>query len=465
MEYPSLNQKSKDEVQPFRTSKNLHIEGCPFIKQGMKIIYKGVFFLLLSMNFLFANEAKKVVDITSLKGLWLTGYQAWARTPNDGTNSKWQHYFVTYHTGERVWVVDGLPDTSEFKDEDKELVDDVFDGDGNPVYLVSAINPNVIDTHFKWMRDYDIDGVWLQRFLMSSLGQEGEKTFSERNKIMDEVVKASKKYGRGWAINFDLVDIPAEKLVDEIKKEWIRMVDLGYTTLENRYIHHNGLPVVHLWNVTYPDDVELRSKSNPQIAEELLEFFNTKGKYQAFFVAGTNWTWTREVNIEKWEYFYEEIKCVVSWNVGNALPDKNDPNKFVAYTGIWKDAERISKQKDILWIPTIYPSFSWQNMNVNRTEAWAKARKGRRQGEFLWEQLYALNEVNADSVFLAMWDELDEWTAFFKVLPNPPEEGNFLGTEGMPSDWSLQLVREARRIMRSNEPFPKTIPSKLIKKK
>jgi len=427
----------------------------------MRIIYKGIIFSLLFVNFLFASDARKDVDITSLKGLWLTGYQAWARTPNDGTDSKWQHYFVTYHTGQRVWVVDGLPDTSEFKDEDKEIVENLFDGDGLPVALVSGANPNVIDTHFKWMRDYDIDGVWLQRFLMSSPGLQGEKSFPVRNKIMDEVVKASKKYGRGWAINFDLVDVPAEILVDEIKKEWKRMVDLGYTTLDNRYIHHNGLPVVHLWSVTYPDEMSLRSHSNPQIAEELLEFFNTKGKYQAFFVAGTNWSWTREVNQAKWRDFYDEIKCVVSWNVGHAYPDKKDPSKFSAYTDIWKDAERISKEKDILWIPTIYPSFSWQNMNINQTETWATSRKGRRKGEFLWEQLYMINEVNADSVFLAMWDELDEWTAFFKVLPNPPPEENFLGTEGKPSDWILQLVRHARYLMRNNKPFPKEIPQEL----
>ena len=414
-----------------------------------------IFIILIKVSLCLCAQ-DKVVDNTSLYGKWLTGYQAWARTPNDGTNAGWQHYFVGKEFDSKNLVVDFLPDTSEFKDEDKEIVDGLFKPDGTPVALVSGNNPNVIDMHFKWMREYDIDGVWLQKFLMSSKIPDKVGDFEVRNKIMDEVVKASKKYGRVWAINFDPPTIPEEKLFDVIVDEWKRMVDLGYTKKDNRYLHHEGAPVVHIWAMTCPDD---HRKTTPELAMKLVEFFGQEGKYKAYFIAGAAWPWARERHKE-FKEFYDNLKCIVPWNVGHAPYDKKD-GVSRAYVANWKEDKAIAENLGMMWIPTIYPGFAWVNMHKNVEVA--PPIIDRRKGQFLWDQLYAIGQVEPDCVLLAMFDEVDEGTAFFKIEPNPPEGMNLLGTDGMPSDWIMQLVREARRIIRSGEDFPKEMPLKLKK--
>jgi len=399
------------------------------------------------------NKQDKIVDNTTLHGKWLTGYQAWARTPNDGTNAHWQHYFWGKDFAPERLVVDFLPDTSDFKDEDKEIVDGLFKADGLPVALVSGNNPNVIDEHFKWMRDYDIDGVWLQKFLMSSKIPNVIGDFEVRNKVMDEVVKASKKYGRVWAINFDPPAIPKEKLFDVIVDEWKRMVDLGYTKLENRYLHHEGVPVVHIWAITCPD---AHRETSPELGLKLLEFFGQEGKYQAYFIAGAAWCWARDRHTE-WKEFYDKARCIVPWNVGHAPYDQKDKVSR-AYVANWVEDKATAENLDLMWIPTIYPGFAWVNMYKNAENPPPIIE--RRKGQFLWDQLYAISRVEPDCVLLAMFDEVDEGTAFFKIEPNPPTGMNLLDTEGMPSDWSMQLIREARRIIREGEDFPKEIQLK-----
>ncbi len=82
----------------------------------------------------------------------------------------------------------------------------------------------------------------------------------------------------------------------------------------------------------------------------------------------------------------------------------------------------------------------------------------RRGGRFLWEQFVELSRLQADMVYVAMFDEVDEGTAIFKVTSAPPTRGYFVGYEGLPSDWYLRLVGEAARRLRTREPIPRDIP-------
>ena len=82
----------------------------------------------------------------------------------------------------------------------------------------------------------------------------------------------------------------------------------------------------------------------------------------------------------------------------------------------------------------------------------------RRGGRFLWEQFHELSKLGAESVYVAMFDEVDEGTAIFKVTSDPPREGHFVGYEGLPSDWYLRLVGEAARRLHGKLPIPAEIP-------
>lgn len=394
------------------------------------------------------------VDCTTLRGKWLAGYQAWACTPNDAAKTNWKHYAAggPEFNADKL-VVDMFPDVSEYAEGDKVYLKGIKNADGSPAALVSGNNPNVIDLHFKWMRDYDIDGVFLQRFLIGLPGQREGGEFEVKNKIMDCVAASAKKYGRVWAINFDPPGVAAEDLFEVITSEWKRMVDLGYTSLEKRYLHHEGLPVVHIWSVTAPDRVR---KTSPELAQKLLEFFSREGKYRAFFVAGTMWNWARERE-GKWRDFYGNVRAIVPWNIGNV--SKNSKGEFGASRSFWAEDKRLCESLSMMWIPTVYPGFSWINLHKTaRDPQTTQSRYDRRGGYFLWEQLRDLSILKPDCVFLAMFDEVDEGTALFKINPKPPRELNLVGTDGLPSDWWLRLIREARRLGDLGEVLPEKIP-------
>ena len=82
----------------------------------------------------------------------------------------------------------------------------------------------------------------------------------------------------------------------------------------------------------------------------------------------------------------------------------------------------------------------------------------RRSGEFFWEQFRRLADVKASSAYVAMFDEVDEGTAIFKVSNAPPTSGRFLTYEGLPPDWYLRLAGEGARVIRGERPASESLP-------
>jgi hypothetical protein len=62
--------------------------------------------------------------------------------------------------------------------------------------------------------------------------------------------------------------------------------------------------------------------------------------------------------------------------------------------------------------------------------------------------------------FVAMFDEVDEGTAIFKVTNSPPTQGHFVGLEGLPSDWYLRLTGEGAKMLRGERAVAQEIPIK-----
>jgi hypothetical protein len=67
-------------------------------------------------------------------------------------------------------------------------------------------------------------------------------------------------------------------------------------------------------------------------------------------------------------------------------------------------------------------------------------------------------------LYVAMFDEVDEGTAVFKCVNNPPSTGNatFLTYEGLPGDYYLRLCGEGARLLRGEIPVsaPQPPPDK-----
>jgi len=82
----------------------------------------------------------------------------------------------------------------------------------------------------------------------------------------------------------------------------------------------------------------------------------------------------------------------------------------------------------------------------------------RRGGRFLWEQFYALAKLRVTLVYVAMFDEVDEGTAIFKVTNTPPPQAHFVTYEGLPSDGYLRLVGEGARMLRGQRGLTSELP-------
>jgi hypothetical protein len=120
-------------------------------------------------------------------------------------------------------------------------------------------------------------------------------------------------------------------------------------------------------------------------------------------------------------------------------------------------ATRTAEEKwvpDMAWckangrefMPVVFPGFSWNNL-----KAGAKFNQiPRLGGRFLWQQFLEAKRLNLPMVYVAMFDEVDEATAIFKVTNTIPPDGKskFLSLEGLPSDHYLKLVGQGARLVR-----------------
>jgi hypothetical protein len=242
--------------------------------------------------------------------------------------------------------------------------------------------------------------------------------------------------------------MPSEGVFDTLTREWKKLVDTGVTR-DGRYLHETGNPVVEIWGFYYQNP---GNAMTAEIAHRLIDFFKAPGPYHAFLVGGGDWNWRQNPDPE-WQTFYRRFDAYSPWNVGNISKDSSGVMR--ASTGYWADDRRECEKCGMLWLPVIYPGFSWDNL---QREAPGASTIPRRGGRFLWEQFHELSQMGADSVCVAMFDEVDEGTAIFKVSNDPPAQAHFVTFEGLPSDWYLRLVGEGARMLRKREPVPPEIP-------
>jgi hypothetical protein len=102
-------------------------------------------------------------------------------------------------------------------------------------------------------------------------------------------------------------------------------------------------------------------------------------------------------------------------------------------------------------MPVVFPGFSWHNMN--RTAAFNPIP--RHGGHFFWRQVERALRARSTMLYGAMFDEVDEGTAMFKVAASrseAPVERPVVTMDAdgtpLPSDWYLRLAREAQRRLR-----------------
>ena len=119
-------------------------------------------------------------------------------------------------------------------------------------------------------------------------------------------------------------------------------------------------------------------------------------------------------------------------------------------------SRRIETPRDRLHADGL-PGFSWDNL----AEAARNDHDSAQQGEFYWRQFAIFKALGIRTVFVGMFDEVNEGTAIYKVANQVPVGKYFVTYEGLPADWYLKLTGAATRMIRGEIPLSEKIPEKL----
>src|SRR5205823_11424415 len=125
---------------------------------------------------------------------------------------------------------------------------------------------------------------------------------------------------------------------------------------------------------------------------------------------------------------------------------------------VWEADLAELKPLGIGYMPTAFPGFSWDNL---RRTSPGKTMIARRKGEFYWRQFAIFKTLGIRTVFVGMFDEVDEGTAIYKVANQTPVGKYFVTYEGLPADWYLKLTGAATQMIRGAIPLSETIPEKM----
>jgi len=384
---------------------------------------------------------------TSILGKVLAGYQGWFNTPTDGSNRGWQHYKTAsgaFEPGEVT--VDFWPDMSE-ADVDEKYATPFFHKDGSLATVFSSANIKTVNRHFKWMNDYGIDGVFFQQFA-SNLRSNNPKGRANALVVFDNIIAGAKaNNNRLVSIMYDLSGSNATgTMVNDIKQHWQEMANKhGVNDNTKEYVlTYQQKPVVAIWGVGFnrTDNYDL-----DDIAE-LINYFKNDG---CAVLLGVPRSWRTPgqgdaVNNPQLLNVIKSADIVHPWTPGrySNISGIDSHKSIIIADKAWCDAENL------LYMPVVFPGFSWQNLKKSQEQSSNLNSIPRLKGDFLWRQFYNAIDSGSQTVYVAMFDEMDEGTCIFKVDNNPPSsvESQFTNYEGLPNDYYLWLTGKAGEALR-----------------
>lgn len=452
----------------------------------------------------------------SYQGLVMCGYQGWHGTPGDGCAHNpaegWPHYanvsggnpFI-FEPGPLRNGIDFWPDVREYAQTYK--ADGFTSPDGSTPRLYSSYDESTVDLHFQWMKEYSIDGVFMQRFVSQLTDKIAIK---HSDKVLESAMSASNVHARAISIMYDMVGMDANTSADVIINDAKKLIDkynLKDRELGQRYyLYHKGKPLIGLVSVGQASAAYTIAQAQA-VVDGLQELgFSIMLGVPAYWRNPGSGDCVNDSNITT---LIKDVDIIMPWLVG-VYDYKGEVNagggKFSSYwtfrmeetkTGnmVWKQGDYSqASEYGVEYCPLVFPGFSDRNIHPNN-----KTYK-RYEGEFYWQQIYKNINKGAKMLYVAMFDEIDEGTAIYKCLSqsevpsnvstneyyvayynngtykrsdsnlsgtsgvNWCEKGNelnigFVGIEdGLGSDYYLRLTGEAAKILKGQSTLTESKP-------
>lgn len=428
-------------------------------KQLIRYVRSGVaalFALVLLVGGLRAITAQSQVPtgaahfFTSLHGIHVVGYQGWFDCPGDGAGLGWVHWFVGNKNPNdpNSIAVDEWPDTSELGPD--ERCPTAFKlPSGAPAYLFSDQNPKTVARHFLWMKQYGIDGVTLSRFanaLTKSV------TAHHMDTVLNNARAGAEANGRGLFVIYDVTGMNGAAALQVIERDWPHLTGDLHLTDSAAYIYHRGKPVVGVWGLGFKT-----RDAAPEQAAAIIHFLKT-ASVPATVLGGvpTSWRnlgadniWTDSRTDPKWAAIYRSFDVISPWSVGRYSDDPG-ADTFMRVRIIPDLAE--TRRLGIDYMPVVFPGYSFYN-----TGRLPMNSIPRRCGLFYTHQINNVIQAGASMLLTAMFDEVNEGTAIFKLAVNPsqlpvsthliPLDSN--GCTKATSDMYLRIAGTATRLLRA----------------
>lgn len=374
------------------------------------------------------------------------GYQGWHFAEGDGRihANDWVHWFEENIPDATHIHGDMWPDLREY-DQDKLYETLMNYPNGDKVELYSCYDYSTIDLHVKWMKEYGIKGCAVQRFT-SSIDQLNK--LEQGDKKIRDIMTACEKYGVKFWIMHDSGQ-GDENEYERITNDWKHLVDDLDVLQSPAYTRQNGLPVYGLWGV----GVNTRQWTPDGVAEILDFYQNGEDKYQTYVIAGVPVIW-RTNPPAGWDVVFDRVDMISPWRT-----IFNDPDKYKIR--MQEDFEYCNS-KGIDYNPVISPGASTKHLRDSDDMRNWKPRYG---GHFLWKQAYEVINMGSKFMYVAMFDEVDEGTAMYKMVETT--DGLPVGADqvplnedgyNLPSDWYLQVGTEIQKMLEGSIALTEDMP-------
>jgi len=387
----------------------------------------------------------------SYKGLVMAGYQGWFNCEGDGADRGWTHYSRHGKFEDGSCTIDLWPEMDEYK----VTYETPFrHADGSPAYVFSSYDESTVDLHFKWMKEYGIDGVFMQRFF-SVLTSENRKAHAD--KVLRSAIKAANKYGVAICMMYDIGSMEDDKY-ELVMEDWKHLVDDLQLTNQGEkttYLFHNDKPLVAFWGI----GSGTRSSGHIPEIYDIIDFVKNDKQYGGCSVhLGIPSRWRTLGSDTRGDARLHDVlrnvDVIHPWFVGRYGSE-----------GSYQDFRKEIVEGDVQWCkergkdyaPTVFPGFSWYNMKDDKLD-----KIPRDKGAFFWTQICGAIESGAEMIYVAMFDEIDEATAIMKCEHNVPVgKSKFVPYEDeVPSDHYLWLTGMAGKMLRGEIPFSQEMPER-----